>query len=95
MSKPLIHTALKPLFTIWLKVVGPQAAATTQVSVVGGLYIRAREIRYTIVSIIYFSCVTDSDYSQLDIRTSMLSSKHSIFNILSFPLELKQHGILG
>ena len=73
MSKPLIHTALKLLFTIWLKVVGPQAAATTQVSVNGGLYIRPREIRYTIVSIIYFSCVTESGYSQLDIRTSMLS----------------------
>jgi hypothetical protein len=74
MSQSLIHTALKPLFTIWLKVVGLQVAATPRVSVGGGLYIQAREIRCTTVSIIYFSCVTKSGYSQLDIRTLMLSS---------------------
>jgi len=77
MSQSLIHTALKPLFTNWLKAVGPQVAATTRVSVISGLYIQAREIRYTTVSIIYFSCITESGYSELDIRTLMLSSSRA------------------
>ncbi len=74
MSQPLLHTALKLLFKNWFQVVGPRVAATTRVSVVGGLYIQARDIRYITVSIIYFSCATESGYSQLNIRTLTLSS---------------------
>jgi hypothetical protein len=56
-TKALIHTALKPLFKTWFDVVGAKVAAETRLSVVGGLYIQARDIRYTSVSIIFsFLC---------------------------------------
>src|SRR6266436_3338679 len=77
MSQPLLHTTLKPLFKNWFQVIGPQVAATTRVSIVGGLYIQARDIHYTTVSIIYFSCATESGSSQLNIKTLTLSSSRA------------------
>ena len=68
MSQSLLHTALKLLFKNWYAVVGAQAAAKTHVSIAGGLYIQARDIRITMVSIIYFSWATEFGYSQLNIR---------------------------
>ncbi|KAI1786581.1 hypothetical protein LXA43DRAFT_1064956 [Ganoderma leucocontextum] len=46
-TRPLLHYGLKPLFANWHAFVGPELAAKTRVSVVGGLYIQARGIRPT------------------------------------------------
>ena len=53
LSRPLLHYGLKPLFASWYASVGAEVAARTRVSVVGGLYLQARQIRSTTVS--YFS----------------------------------------
>ncbi|KAF8316998.1 uncharacterized protein EI90DRAFT_3085628 [Cantharellus anzutake] len=47
LTRPLLHYGLKPLFASWHTYVGAERAAETQVSVVGGLYLQARQIRPT------------------------------------------------
>jgi len=72
----LIHAALHELVqSRW-----PSSGNKTRFSVVVCLYIQAREIRYTTVSIIYFSCVTESGYSQFEHQDIdvVVESGHSI-----------------
>ncbi|KAF8872486.1 hypothetical protein CPB84DRAFT_1854460 [Gymnopilus junonius] len=59
--RPLVHYGLRPLFVAWKNSVGPDVAAKTRVSVIGGLYMQAIGVRATTDIDIVVQSGPDSD----------------------------------
>ena len=68
--RPLVHYGLRPLFVAWKNSVGPDVAAKTRVSVIGGLYMQAIGVRATTVSLFLVALPRAAVCLQLCARTS-------------------------